>query len=70
MRRNLQAVPQFATESPFTEGQIRWFIFNAQENGLAGADAVVRGGRRVYIDTDKFDAWVDAQNKQHATVAA
>jgi len=50
MRRNLKTVPEFAGESPFTEGQIRWFIFNAQSNGLAQADAVVRVGRRVYVD--------------------
>ena len=47
MQRNLKTVPSFAAESPFTEGQIRWFIFNAQSNGLAAAAAVVRVGRRV-----------------------
>ena len=65
MRHNLKTVPDFATGSPFSEGQLRWFIFNAEYNGLAGADAVVRVGRRVYLDADKFDGWVDAQNKQH-----
>jgi len=70
MRRNLKTVPEFCAASPFTEGQVRWFIFNAHSNGLAQADAVVRVGRRVYVDTDKFDVWVDAQNKQHAQAAA
>jgi len=69
MQRNLKTVPNFAAESPFTEGQIRWFIFNAQSNGLAAAAAVVRVGRRVYLDGDKFETWIDRQN-QPAQAAA
>jgi len=59
MQRNLKSVAQFAAESPFTEAQVRWWIFNAGTNGLQSA--VVRIGRRVYIDTDAFAKWVDAQ---------
>lgn len=59
MNRNLKSVTQFAAESPFTEAQLRWWIFNASTNGLQSA--VVRIGRRVYIDVDAFAAWVDAQ---------
>ncbi|WP_108473180.1 DNA-binding protein [Rhodanobacter thiooxydans] len=59
MNRNLKSVTQFAAESPFTEAQVRWWIFNAATNGLQSA--VVRIGRRVYIDVDAFSAWVDAQ---------
>lgn len=59
MNRNLKSVTQFAAESPFTEAQLRWWIFNASTNGLQSA--VVRIGRRVYIDVDAFSAWVDAQ---------
>ena len=63
MARNLKTVSQFAAESAFTEPQLRWWIFHAENNGLAAAGAVVRvGGRRVYIDTDGFDAWLRAQN--------
>jgi hypothetical protein len=70
MQRNLKTVPNFAAASPFTEGQIRWFVFNARNNGLAAADAVVRVGRRVYIDVDKFESWINSQNQQHAQAAA
>lgn len=56
MNRNLKSVTQFAAESPFTEAQLRWWIFNASTNGLQSA--VVRIGRRVYIDVDAFSAWV------------
>jgi hypothetical protein len=57
MIRKLKTVAQFADDTPFTEAQIRWWIFNADTNGLA--PAFVRVGRRVYIDTEAFDAWLD-----------
>ena len=63
MRRNLKTIPEKAAQGPFTEGQLRWFVFQAATNGLAAADAVVRVGRRVYLDDDRFDDWIDAQNK-------
>jgi hypothetical protein len=62
--RPLKTVSEFSQQGPFSEGQTRWMIFNEQENGLAAAGAIVRIGRRVYIDTDKFDAWIDKQNHQ------
>jgi hypothetical protein len=61
MARNLKSVSQFAGDSPFTEPSIRWMIFNADTNGLAEAGAVVRIGRRVYIDPEAFDRWIDSQ---------
>lgn len=64
MKRNLQSVAQFCAESPFTENQARWWIFNAGTNGLADAGAILRIGRRVYIDVDAFDRWLTAQNAQ------
>ena len=64
MGRNLQTVAQFANGTPFTEGQIRWWIFQADNNGMADADVVVRIGRRVYIDTDAFEQWIARQNEQ------
>lgn len=66
MKRNLKTVPQFADETPFTEGQLRWWIFNESNNGLAAAGGVVRIGRRVYIDVDGFESWVSAQNAEAA----
>lgn len=66
MTRNLTTVSKLAANSPFTEAQIRWWIFQADSNGLAAHKAVVRIGRRVYIDTDAFDRWVDAQQEVRA----
>ncbi|MEO8672929.1 MAG: DNA-binding protein [Tahibacter sp.] len=68
MKRNLQSVMQLAAASPFTEAQLRWWIFEASRNGLAAVGAIVKIGRRVYIDTDRFDDWITAQNT--AQVAA
>ncbi len=39
---------------------IRWAIFNEDNNGLAESGAVVRVGRRVLIDPDKFLAWMSS----------
>lgn len=68
MKRTLRTVKAFASESPFTEAQIRWWIFNAESNGLA--PALVRIGRRIYIDVDQFDAWIDRQNPKPPAPAA
>ncbi|MEO6687867.1 MAG: DNA-binding protein [Dokdonella sp.] len=66
MKRNLQSVATFAPNSPFSENQLRWMIFNASTNGLREANALVRVRRRVYIDVDAFDVWIESQNAQAA----
>lgn len=60
MKRTLRTVKAFCDGTPFSESQLRWWIFNAESNGLA--PAIVRIGRRVYIDVDQFDAWIDRQS--------
>jgi hypothetical protein len=62
MSRNLRSVAQHAAGGPFTQNQLRWWIFNAASNGLAEAGAVVRVQGRVYIDVDRFDYWIERQN--------
>ena len=59
---NLKTISQFAGCTAFTEAQLRWWIFHAEHNGMTAAQAVKRIGRRVYIDVDGFNAWIDAQN--------
>ena len=68
MSRNLQSVAQFAASGPFTQNQLRWWIFQAADNGLAASGAIVRVQRRIYLDVDKFEAWIESQN-QHAEAA-
>ena len=62
IKRNLQTVATLAASTPFSEGQLRWWIFMASSNGLEAASAVVRVGRRVYIDIDRFNDWIEQQN--------
>ncbi len=63
----LLTVRQFSTEHPaFTEGSLRWLIFKAGSDvaSSGGKDyrtlnrALVRVGRRVLIDEQKFFDWV------------
>lgn len=61
MKRNLKTVSAVADAGPLNENQLRWLIFNARENGLDDHGAIVRIGRRVYIDIDAFDRWIDSQ---------
>jgi len=42
----------------WTEPSLRWIIFNSATNGLDAAGAVVRQGRRVFIDEPKFFSWL------------
>jgi hypothetical protein len=66
MARNLKTVSKFCEShrNAYTEGSLRWKIFNADSNGLAAAGAIVRDGRRVLIDEDRFFEWLDAQQSQ------
>ena len=69
MRRNLKTVTAVAADGPFSEGQLRWFVFREHDNGLAKLGAVVRVGRRVYLDIDKFEAWITKQNQKRTAEA-
>lgn len=62
-KRNLTTVRGLARKYPdiYTEAAIRWKVFNAESNGLADAGAVMRDGRKVIIDEDRwFQALEDA----------
>ena len=60
----LQTVPQFAEDNPaFPAGGLRWQIFNEDKNGLKEAGAIVRVGRKVLIDSEKYFNWIYSQNQ-------
>jgi len=63
MNPNLETVRSLAQKYPdvLTEGGLRWQIFNEESNGLKEAGAIIRLGRKVLIDTDRFFAWVYSQ---------
>ena len=70
MARNLLRVNQFLEKNPaFTNGQIRWLIFNSENNGLDDAGVIVRMPRRVFIDPDRFFAWLERQQPQRGAAA-
>lgn len=60
MHRNLRTIADFAKEGPQTEAQLRWQVYNATHNGLSESGAIVRIGRRIYVDTDRYWQWVDS----------
>jgi hypothetical protein len=53
------SVRQLSDRHPgFSEGSLRWLIHQSIENGLAQSGALVRNGRRVLIDEQRFLDWV------------
>jgi len=57
----LYTVHKFAEKHPaFSEGGLRYQIFNAKKNGLEASGSLVRLGRRILINEPKFFAWIDS----------
>lgn len=69
-KRNIQTIAGFAREGAQTEPQLRWQVFNATHNGLEEFGAVVRIGRRVYLDVDRYWQWVNSGRASQRPVAA
>ncbi|MBK5941431.1 hypothetical protein CCR96_19705 [Halochromatium roseum] len=64
-KRNLYRVRDFQQRNAGmypTESAIRWAIFNEKTNGLADSGAILRQGRNVFIDEDRWFAWLDRIN--------
>jgi len=76
-RRRVATVAQVAAAYPvFTQAALRDLIFKAADrfnsrgdripgNGLAEAGAILRVGRKVLIDLDAFEAWLDSRASSH-----
>lgn len=76
-RRRVATVAQLAAAYPvFTQAAIRDLIFKAADrfnskgdripgNGLAEAGAILRVGRKVLIDLDAFESWLDSRASSH-----
>lgn len=52
-------LPSKYPDANLTESSVRWLIFNAKENGFSAC--VVRIGRKVLIDLEIFEQWLDEQ---------
>lgn len=60
--RTLLTVAQLAERCPgFTQPSLRWLIFKSKDNGLAKSGAILRNGRRVLIDAEKFFSWLESR---------
>ena len=57
-------VRQFVERHPaFTVGGMRHQIFHEETNGLKHSGAIVRNGRKVLVNEEKFFAWLEAANQ-------
>ena len=66
---SLLTVRQFTQKHPaFPEGGLRHRIFHADTNGLKESGAIVRNGRRVLIDEEKWFSWL--RSDEYRTEAA
>ena len=68
--QNTFQTPTFSTVNQFCErhpafkvGGIRHLIFNEATNGLAHSSAIVRIGRKITINEEKFFAYIEGLNK-------
>ncbi|MCB1784509.1 MAG: hypothetical protein KDI13_11015 [Alphaproteobacteria bacterium] len=59
-------------EYPFSKSSLRHLIFQAEDrlsskgdtipgNGLKEAGAIIRIGKKILVDLDRFDAWIENQ---------
>ena len=61
----LTTVKLFSKENPsFPEGGLRHLIFHAGSNGLEESGALIRIGRKVLIDEEKFFSWVKSSGEK------
>jgi len=61
--KQLATVQQLASSITAYDGRtgsIRWQIFNSDTNGLKESGAIIRHGRRILIDVDKYFAWQES----------
>lgn len=62
-QKQILSVQQLANSIPAYEGRtgsIRWQIFNSDTNGLKKSGAIIRHGRRILIDAEKYFDWQES----------
>ena len=47
----------------FKIGGVRSLLFDSDNNGLKESGAVVRSGRKIYINEPKWFSWLEAKNQ-------
>ena len=59
---NLMTLKQTAEQYPaFTEKALRWQLHCRSTSGLS--KATVKVGRRVYVDSEAFEEWLEGQRE-------
>lgn len=71
MNPKLETVRTLAQKYPdvITEGGLRWQIFNEESNGLKKSGAIIRLGRKVLIDADRYFAWIYGEGNANVRAA-
>lgn len=70
-KRQIRTIKQAVEENPFLcEGGLRHQIFHEDTNGLKEVGAILRNGRRVLIDMDRYFHWLDKKNGIEMEVVA
>ena len=68
---DFQRVPQFIEENRgvVSEGRVRWWLRDRDENGLIESGAVVEINGHLYINVPRFVAWFQAGGKAPSEAA-
>ncbi|MFT7660031.1 MAG: hypothetical protein ACI89S_001143 [Gammaproteobacteria bacterium] len=60
VNKRIGTLPQTSQAYPaFTVASLRWLVFNEKTNGFSSC--IRRIGRKVLIDFDSFEQWIDDQ---------
>jgi len=52
------SVKQLAQSYPFSESSLRYWIFNAKQNGLQ--HCLRKIGKKILINLEQFEKWIDS----------
>ena len=65
MYPNLETIRTLAQKYPdvITESGLRWEIFNKDKNGLKESEAILKRGRKILIDVDRYFDWLYSQSQ-------
>ncbi len=68
--KNLRTIRQLAAEAQaqdggsfLTEAKLRWWVHNADKNGLKVA--MIRVGGRIFFDREAFNGWLESLKLQN-----
>jgi len=58
----LMTIRQFSEKFPaFSQGNLRWLIFQSPLNGLEASGCLIRVGRRILISPSRFWSWLESR---------